>query len=89
MVDNSEGENDAEYSKGEHESGGDDIDDEGGPNTAIAAQHAENTPPFMQALHLEAMHASWFPEYANMVSDYAVGGEFHDGMIFSDRETVV
>ena len=89
MVDNSEDESDAEYSEGEHESGDDDTDDEGGLNTTIATQHAEDTPPFMRALHLEAMHTPEFPEYANMVSGYVADGEFHAGMIFSDREVVV
>ena len=40
----------------------------GGPNVAIVVQHAEDTPPFMRALHFEAMHAPKFPEYSNMVS---------------------
>ena len=86
MVDNSEGESDGEYSEWEHESGSNDTDDEGGPNIAIAVQHTEDTPPFMRALHLEAMHAPEFPEYANMVSGNAADGEFYSGMIFSDRE---
>ena len=89
LTDNSEGESDAEYSKGKHESGSDDTDDEGGPNTAIAIQHAEDTPPFMRALHLKVMHAPEFSEYANMVSGNVVDGEFDGGMIFNDREAVV
>ena len=89
MVDNSEGKNDGEYSEGEHESGDDDTDDKGGPNTAIAVQHVEDTPPFMMALHLEVMHSHEFVEYANMVIGYVVDDEFHGGMIFSDREAIV
>ena len=75
MVDNSEGESDGEYSEGEHESGYDDTEDEGGLNTAIAVQHAEDTPLFMRTLHLEAMHALEFPEYTNIVSGYVANGE--------------
>ena len=86
---NSEGESEAEYSEGEHESGGDDTDDEGGPNTAIAAQRAENTPLFMRALHFQAIHTPKFPEYVNMVSGYVANEEFHGGMIFSNREVIV
>ena len=90
MVDNSESESDGENSEGEHESGGgDDTDDERGPNTVVADQHIEDTPPFMRTLHLEAMHTPEFPEYANMVSSNAPDGEFYSGMIFNDREAVV
>ena len=89
MVDNSEGESDGEYTKGKHESGGDDTDDEGGPNTIIAIQHVEDTPSFMQALHIEAMHASEFPEYANIVSGNVADGEFYGGMMFNDQEAIV
>ena len=89
MVDNSENESDCEYSKGEHERGNDDTEDEGVPNTMIVVRHAEDTPPFIRALHLEVMHAPEFPEYANMVSGYIANGEFHVGMIFSDQEAVI
>ena len=89
MVDNSEGENDGEYLEEKHESGGDDTNDEGGPNTTITVQHTKDTPPFMQALHLEAMHAPEFPEYANMVNGNVADGEFYSGMILSNREAIV
>ena len=43
----------------------------------------------MQALHLKAMYALEFSEYVNIVSGYVADGEFHAGMIFSDREAIV
>ena len=76
MVDNSEGESDGKYSEGKYEIGGDDTDNDGGPNTTITVQHAEDTPSFIQALHLEAMHAPKFPKYANIVNGYVADGEF-------------
>ena len=59
------------------------------PNIQAVIQHSEDPPSFIRTLDLEAMHALEFPEYANMASDYTVGGELFVRMQFSDREAVV
>ncbi|RYQ84606.1 hypothetical protein Ahy_B10g104044 [Arachis hypogaea] len=58
---------------------------------AIVSQYPFSVSSFMRTLDLEAMHASEFPEYANMGEGNvaAKDGEFRVGMEFGLRELVI
>ena len=61
-----------------------DADDEGVPNPMLEIQHPKQPPLFMRTLHLEAMHAPVFSEYANIASGYIADGELLVGMQFNN-----
>ena len=50
----------------------------------LEIQHPKQPPLFMRTLHLEAMHAPVFSEYANIASGYIADGELLVGMQFNN-----